>query len=138
VVLQEWTAGGGEILLAGEVSAHSDPLDISVTFHLFDLVEEKHLVGKQYEGSVQLIRHMAHRIADEVVLQVTGERGVHTTKVAYVVAQGQSKEITTADFDGANIRPITQTSRSTFRPHGHLTARRSPSPLTSSEIPISI
>ena len=108
VVLQEWTAGGGEILLAGEVSAHSDPLDISVTFHLFDLVEEKHLVGKQYEGSVQLIRHMAHRIADEVVLQVTGERGVHTTKVAYVVAQGQSKEITTADFDGANIRPITQ------------------------------
>ena len=108
VVLQEWTTGGGEILLAGEVSAHSDPLDISVTFHLFDLVEEKHLVGKQYEGSVQLIRHMAHRIADEVVLQVTGERGVHTTKVAYVVAQGQSKEITTADFDGANIRPITQ------------------------------
>jgi len=108
VVLQEWTAGGGEILLAGEVSAHSDPLDIAVTFHLFDLVEEKHLVGKQYEGSVQLIRHMAHRIADEVVLQLTGERGVHTTKVVYVVPQGESKEITIADFDGANVRPITQ------------------------------
>ena len=108
VVLQEWTPVGGEILLAGEVSIHSDPLDIAVTFHLFDLVEEKHLVGKQYEGSVQLIRHMAHRIADEVVLQLTGERGVHTTKVAYVVAQGESKEITLADFDGANVRPITQ------------------------------
>jgi Tol biopolymer transport system component len=88
VVLQEWTPVGSEILLAAEVSALSDPLDIAVTFHLFDLVEEKHLVGKQYEGSVQLIRHMAHRIADEVVLQLTGERGVHTTKVAYVVAQG--------------------------------------------------
>jgi TolB protein len=108
VVLQEWTAGGGEILLAGEVSVNSDPLDISVTFHLFDLVEEKPLVGKQYEGSVQLIRHMAHRIADEVVLQLTGERGVHTTKVAYVLVQGEGKEIAIADFDGANVRPITQ------------------------------
>jgi TolB protein len=108
VVLQEWTAGGGEILLAGEVSVNSDPLDIAVTFHLFDLVEEKPLVGKQYEGSVQLIRHMAHRIADEVVLQLTGERGVHTTKVAYVLVQGEGKEIAIADFDGANVRPITQ------------------------------
>ncbi|MGO8988343.1 MAG: Tol-Pal system beta propeller repeat protein TolB [bacterium] len=106
--LQEWAPGGGEILLAGETLIESNGLDFKLTFHLYDLVDQKHLVGKQYEGPLQTVRSAVHRMADEVVLQITGERGVQNTKIAYTVRQGEGKEIFIADFDGANVKQITQ------------------------------
>jgi TolB protein len=106
--LQEWIPAGGEILLGGETLLESDGLSFKLKFHLFDLVEQKHIVGKQYEGSLQALRSAVHRISDEVVLQITGEKGVHNTKIAYAVSQGTGKEIFIADFDGANLKQITQ------------------------------
>jgi TolB protein len=105
--LQEWTPSGGEILLAGETLLESNGLNFKLKFHLFDLVEQRHVVGKQYEGPLQALRSAVHRIADEVILQMTGEKGVHNTKIAYAVAQGSGKEIFIADFDGANVKQIT-------------------------------
>jgi TolB protein len=108
VVLQEWMPSGGEILLAGDATLESDGLNVKLRFHLFDLVEQKHLVGKQYEGQIQNLRAMVHRMSDEVVLQLTGEKGVHTTRIAYAMLQGEGKEIFVADFDGANLKQVTQ------------------------------
>jgi len=105
---EEWMPAGGEILLAGETFLEPTGLNLSLKFHLFDLVEQKHLVGKQYEGQLQNLRNMVHRMADEVILQLTGERGVHNTKIAYAALQGEGKEIFIADFDGANVKQMTQ------------------------------
>jgi Tol biopolymer transport system component len=44
--LQEWIPAGGEILLAGETLLESDGLNFKLKFHLFDLVEQRHIVGK--------------------------------------------------------------------------------------------
>lgn len=107
VVLQEWMPSGGEILLAGDTMLESDGLNLKVRFHLFDLVEQKHLVGKQYDGQIQNLRAIVHRISDEVVHQLTGERGVHSTRIAFTQLQGEGKEIFVADFDGANPKQVT-------------------------------
>jgi len=106
--LQEWTPAVGEILLAGETLLEPNGLTFNMKFHLFDLVEQKHIVGKQYEGHIQTLRSAVHRMADEIVLQITGEKGVHNTRIAYVLLQGPGKEICIADFDGANVKQITQ------------------------------
>lgn len=108
LILQEWMPAGGEVLLAGEAQFESEGLNLRIKCHLFDLVEQKHLFGKQYEAPIQNLRDIVHRIADEVVLQLTGEKGVHTTKLAYVMAQGEGKEVFIADFDGAGVKQITQ------------------------------
>jgi TolB protein len=106
--LQEWMPAGGEILLAGETALESEGLNVKLKFHLFDLVEQKHLVGKQYEGPIQNLRTIVHRMVDEVILQLTGERGVNTTKLVYVNLQSGNKEIFVSDIDGANIRQTTR------------------------------
>jgi TolB protein len=106
--LQEWMPAGGEILVAGEVALESEGLQVKMKFHLFDLVEQKHLAGKQVEGSMQNLRMIVHRMADEVILQLTGEKGINTTKMAYVSAQGGNKEIFFCDLDGSNIRQVTR------------------------------
>jgi TolB protein len=106
--LKEWIPAGGEILLAGEILLDSKGLNLRLKFHLFDLVEEKHLVGKEYEAPHQSLRAMVHRMSDEVVFQLTGERGVHCTKIAYASFLSENKEIFIADFDGADVKQITQ------------------------------
>jgi TolB protein len=106
--LKEWMPAGGEILLAGETLLDSAELNVRIRFHLFDLIEQKHMVGKEYEAFLQNLRAIVHRMTDEVLLQLTGERGVHNTKIAYVSLQAGNKEVFIADFDGANIRQITQ------------------------------
>ena len=97
VVLQEWIPSGGEILLAGDATLDPDGLNLKLRFHLFDLVEQKHLAGKQYEGHLQNLRNMVHRMSDEVILQLTGEKGVHNTRIAYAMVQSEGKEIFVAD-----------------------------------------
>jgi TolB protein len=106
--IHEWASTGGEILLSGEAGLEGDGLNLRLKFHLVDLIERRHLTGKQYDGHLQHFRNMVHRIADETILHFTGEKGVHTTKIAYVMRQDQSREIFVADFDGANVRPVTQ------------------------------
>jgi TolB protein len=106
--LQEWVSVGGEILLAGETLLEPDGHNFKLKFHLFDLLEQSHIVGKQYEGPLPTLRSAVHRMADEVLLQITGEKGVYNTKIAYTVLQGASKEIYIADFDGANVKQITR------------------------------
>jgi len=51
---------------------------------------------------------MIHRFADEILLILTGERGVFDTKIAFVQSQGKAKEIFIADFDGGNPVQVTR------------------------------
>jgi TolB protein len=53
-------------------------------------------------------RRLAHKIADEIVLQFTGEKGVADTKISYVVGPAGAKEIVVADYDGFGTGPVTR------------------------------
>jgi TolB protein len=108
VVIQDWAPTGGEILLTGEILFDADTMNVKVKFHLFDLVDQKHVIGKQYEGHLQTLRNIVHRMADEVVLHLTGDKGVHSTKIAYASVQDPGKEIFIADFDGFGAKAVTQ------------------------------
>ncbi len=45
--LQEWTPSGGDFLLAGETLFQPGSLNFKLTFHLFYLLDQTHVVGKQ-------------------------------------------------------------------------------------------
>ena len=53
---------------------------------LYDLTTPEHrlIASKKFELPAAQWRRLAHKIADEVVLQFTGEPGVADTKIAYV------------------------------------------------------
>ena len=53
-------------------------------------------------------RRLAHKIADDIVLQFTGEKGVADTKISYVVGPSGAKEIVVADYDGAGASAVTR------------------------------
>jgi len=51
------------------------------------------------------LRAAGHRIADAIYEKLTGEPGIFSTRIAYVVKQGARFELQIADADGQNARP---------------------------------
>ncbi len=52
------------------------------------------------------LRAAAHRIADMIYEKLTGDVGVFSTRIAYVVKQGKKYSLQVADADGYNSQPV--------------------------------
>lgn len=95
---EDWTAVGADALIEGTYSRDLDRL--TAEFHLYDVVQQKRIVGKRYYGGAGDLRKMAHKFADEVVKQITGEEGAFTTRISYLRVSDGSYEIHIMDYDG--------------------------------------
>lgn len=62
------------------------------------------VLSKSYTGGD---REVAHQFADDIVETLTGNKGVATTKIAFVSTASGAKEIYIADYDGSNARRLT-------------------------------
>ena len=74
-----------------------------VEMRLYDLTNPDHrlIASKKFEQPTASVRRLAHKVADEIVMQFTGDRGIADTKIAFVSGPRGAKEIVIADYDGA-------------------------------------
>src|SRR5439155_142355 len=81
-----------------------------VEMRLYDLTTPEHrlIATKKFELPAAQMRRLAHKVADEIVLQFTGEPGIADTKIAYVSGPTGAKEIVMADYDGVGGTPVTR------------------------------
>jgi TolB protein len=63
-------------------------------------------LNKAYSGGST--RRQVHAFADDIVLALTGVKGIAQTKIAFKVDTGSASEIYLADFDAANAQAITK------------------------------
>jgi TolB protein len=103
---RDWRIIGSQTLIKGGIRADNNGI-IRVDIRLFDVILEKVLIGKRYFGITSDIRKIAHRFADEVIKNLTGERGIFATRLLFVSDISGSKEIYISDYDGQNIKRIT-------------------------------
>ncbi|MBI1943768.1 MAG: Tol-Pal system protein TolB [Betaproteobacteria bacterium] len=96
----EWRARLADALVLGSVAARPDGR-FEVRFKLFDTVKGADLSGVAYTLSRQQARTTAHRVADFIYEKLTGEKGVFSTRIAFVVKRGNRFELQIADADGA-------------------------------------
>ena len=107
VDLWAWHQLGAQWLIKTEYSVLPGG-KLSLVFRLYDTVNEKFLLGKRYFISERkLIRKVVHRYADELVLLLTGKRGVAETQIAFLSRQNKGTEIYVVDFDGENLKQVT-------------------------------
>ncbi|MDH4093338.1 MAG: Tol-Pal system beta propeller repeat protein TolB [Betaproteobacteria bacterium] len=97
----EWRSRLADALVLGSVSGRPDGR-FEVRFRLYDVVKQAALGGVAYTLTREQVRATAHRIADYVYEKLTGEKGVFSTRIAYVVKRGERFELQIADADGAN------------------------------------
>jgi TolB protein len=97
----EWRSRLADALVLGSVAARPDGR-YEVRFRLYDVLKQSALGGVAYTLTREQVRATAHRIADYVYEKITGEKGVFSTRIAYVVKRGERFELQVADADGAN------------------------------------
>jgi len=107
----DWRAREADALVLGSVAARPDGR-FEVRFKLFDTIKSADLSGVAYTMSRAQARATAHRIADFIYEKLTGEKGVFSTRIAYVVKRGNRFELQIADADGAGE----ETALASFEP----------------------
>ncbi|KAA6185977.1 Tol-Pal system beta propeller repeat protein TolB [Thiohalocapsa marina] len=106
---REWQLLAMNTLLVGEIAAAAGG-GYQVRYALFDVFTGRQLLSNSMPSSENGLRHAAHRIADAVYEQLTGEPGVFSTRIAYVTSSGSGSEarvaLRVADADGYNPQTI--------------------------------
>jgi len=95
----DWRARSADAVAIGGVSTVSDGR-YEIWFRLFDVTKQAQLAGVAFTAAPSQLRATAHRIADAIYEKLTGDRGVFSTRIAYVVKQGKRFELQVADADG--------------------------------------
>ncbi|MDP1652803.1 MAG: Tol-Pal system beta propeller repeat protein TolB [Rhodocyclaceae bacterium] len=95
----EWKGRGADALAAGSLSAAADGR-YETRFRLYDTQKQAAIAGQALTHTSSQIRTTAHRIADTIYEKLTGERGIFSTRIAYVVKSPGRYELQIADADG--------------------------------------
>jgi TolB protein len=103
-VYGEWKARGADALVAGSVTKLADGR-FDVRYKLWDVVRASDLGGQSHAVPAADLRLAAHRIADTVYEKLTGEKGVFSTRIAYVTkaANRFALRVTDADGEGGQV-----------------------------------
>ena len=101
--MAQWRLRGADALLAGSITKLSDGR-YDVRFRLWDVVKGQDLGGQGFAVTPADLRLVAHRIADFVYEKLTGERGIFSTRIAYVTKAGKRYVLWVADADGENAQ----------------------------------
>ncbi len=103
---RDWTGIGAELLVTGKIE--EDILgNVSIALRLFDTFKSSLVVGNIYTGKRYQIREIIHKFCSDISLVLTGQRGVFSSKIAFVSTVNGNKEIFTCDFDGHNVKRFT-------------------------------
>jgi TolB protein len=100
-----WRARGAEAVVIGTVAPLPDG-QYEIRFRLMDVAKQTQLAGYAYTASAAQLRHTAHRIADVIYERLTGDRGVFSTRITYVVKRGNRYELQVADADGHGAQTV--------------------------------
>lgn len=96
-----WRQRGADSLAVGSVTRLADGR-YDVRFRLWDVVRGQDLGGQSYAVATGDLRLAAHRIADLIYEKLTGEKGIFSTRIAYVTKAGARYNLWVADADGEN------------------------------------
>ncbi len=105
VVYADWANRGANALVIGRVVALPGD-QVEIQFRLMDIAKKSQLTGLAITVPATQLRMAAHRIADAIYEALTGDVGVFSTRIAYVLKRGNRYALQVADADGYNAQSI--------------------------------
>ena len=103
-------AANAEVIVRGTVSGGA------LNGAVFSRGHSAPVLQKVCTGDGSNPRSVAHQMADEIVRNIAGKPGIAQTKIACVANGTGSKEIYVMDYDGANVKRLTNDHTITVRP----------------------
>ena len=97
--MADWRRRAADALVGGSVTRLADGR-YDVRFKLWDVVKGTELGSQSTVVVAADLRLAAHRIADFIHEKLTGQKGVFSTRIAYVTRAGKRYTLNIADADG--------------------------------------
>jgi TolB protein len=102
----DWSTLGADYLVKGSATRDGDTVKVEAL--LFDVPQQRRVMGKKFTGSPHEVGEMARRFADAILFAATGKRGPFDSKLAFVSTRGgRFKEIYTSWLDGGSLFRVT-------------------------------
>ncbi len=111
----QWGARQADAAVIGAVQAGANG-QLSVSFRLLDVPKGAQMTGFVYNVTARDLRATAHRISDVIYEKLTGEKGVFSTRLAYVAKSPGRFQLIVADSDGANALSIVNSAEPIISP----------------------
>src|SRR5262245_33771395 len=111
----EWRSRLADALVLGSVVTLPDGR-YEVRVRLYDIVKQAPLGAIAYVFTKDNTRAAAHRVADFIYEKLTGEKGVFSTQIAYVVKRGNTYELQIADADGERAQYLLRSNEPIISP----------------------
>ena len=109
---EDWKLIKAQHLVSGKINGSNGK--ISVEFRLYDVFQQKQIIGKKYQTNENNWRRVAHIVSDSIFKNITGEGGYFDTRIVYVAESGpkekKQKRLAIMDQDQANHRFLTDGS----------------------------
>lgn len=113
--VSSWRQKGADSLVTGSVTRLADGR-FDVRMRLWDVVRGQDLGGQSYAVVAGDLRLVAHRIADFVYEKLTGDKGIFSTRIAYVTKAGQTYNLWVADADGESAQSALKSAEPIISP----------------------
>ncbi|SFX49443.1 Tol-Pal system beta propeller repeat protein TolB [Marinospirillum alkaliphilum] len=110
VVYRDWRLLQVNYLLVGSIESQGGDR-IEIRYELFDVINQERMLGETVSGRIQELRSRSHFVSDRVYEKLTGQRGIFSTRIAYVTAEqtgnaSYTYRLHVADADGQRSRTI--------------------------------
>ncbi len=111
----QWSQIGANVFVKGAYKQKGK--NLIMEFRLYDPNLKQMLVGKEYKVNKDKAYAAVHRFADEIMLALTGEKGIFNTKIAAACGPRGKEQIVIMNVDGTEREPITKNSTLNLSPN---------------------
>ena len=115
VLFPELKTRGADATVIGAVQPGDGGM-VNVSFRLVDVPKQAQLTGLSFNVATRDLRATAHRISDIIYEQLTGEKGVLSTRLAYVSKSPGRFQLIVSDSDGFNAVPALNSTEPIISP----------------------
>lgn len=81
--------------------------EMTVESFLYNVNQEKLVVGKRYKGNIKQAVQIGHTFANDILETLTGRKGFYLSKFIATTDKSGYKEVITMNWDGSNLDPLT-------------------------------
>ncbi|SFZ70380.1 Tol-Pal system beta propeller repeat protein TolB [Chitinimonas taiwanensis] len=113
--LPAWKGRGADSLAVGSVRVDAAGTAY-IRLRVFDTLSQQHLGGFEIVAKPNQLRRAAHQLADQIYELMTGDKGVFSTRIAYVQKQGKRYSLQIADADGHNPQAVLSSNEPIMSP----------------------
>ena len=109
-----WRSIGVELLCKARLQETEGKVVLDA--FIYDTLDGSEMGHYRYTTGPDQWRSVTHRLADAIILLVTGEKGIMSSRLLFVSGSRFHKELMTADLDGSNPTKLTAFKSITLSP----------------------